>query len=117
VRAGELRHRLTVQQRTQVSDGHDGFTESWASVAGRVRMPGRVKPLQGRELERAQQVDKRISHTVELRYWRAYRADLKVGATRLVYHDRSDRTFEVIGPPVDVGELHEKLLMTCTELA
>jgi SPP1 family predicted phage head-tail adaptor len=116
VEAGELRHRLTVQTRTEVSDGHDGFTESWNAVPKRTRIAGKVRPLQGRDLERAKQTDARISHEVTVRYWHDYRTELAGGRARLIYHDRTDRTFEIVAPPVDVEERHEQLVLQCREL-
>lgn len=117
--AGELRHRVTVQTRTEVSDGHDGVNETWSAL--RSRVAARVDPLLGRDLERARQIDPRISHQVSLRYWAAYQADLKGGRSRLVYHPTAsasdDRTFEIVTPPIDVNERHEELSVLCREAA
>jgi len=115
VPAGELRQRVTVQMKAETSDGHDGVTEAWSLV--RARIAAKVKPLQGRELERAKQIDPRVSHEVTLRYWRNYRDDLDGGRGRLLYHDRSDRTFEIVSPPVDVDERHEQVVVFCRESA
>jgi SPP1 family predicted phage head-tail adaptor len=115
LRAGELRQRVSIQTRTETSDGHDGYTESWATVHS--RWPAMVAPLVGRDLERARQIDPRLSHHVTLRYWLDYATDLKGGRARLVYHDVSDRTFEVIGPAIDHDERHEMLTFTCREVA
>lgn len=112
--AGALRQRVSVQVRTETSDGRDGFTESWATRHS--RRPARVTPLMGRDLERARQIDPRLSHAVALRYWRTYSADLDDGQVRFLYHDVSDRTFEVIGPPLDVDERHVELQFTCREV-
>ena len=122
--AGELPHRVTIQARGEVSDGHRGFTHLWPPDGGttvRARVPAKVEPLQGRDLERARQVDPRISHAVTLRYWRAYRADLAGGRTRLVYHPSSisadDRLLEIVGAPIDVEEAHVKVVVPCREVA
>ena len=80
--ASDLPHRLTLEARTEVSDGHDGFTETWAAV--RRRIAAKVEPLQGRDLERARAVDPRISHEVTLRYWRAYQVDLDGGSAAVL---------------------------------
>lgn len=113
----ELRHRVTVQARTEIQSG-DGVVVTWDAV--RERVAAMVKPLQGRDLERANQVDPRISHLVAMRYWRDYRTDLSGGRARLVYHPSSlsddDRVFEIIGAPIDVHERHERIEMNCREL-
>lgn len=115
--AGELRQRVSVQVKAKISDGHDGFKkDQWSSLLDRVA--ARVKPLQGRDLERAQQIDARISHEVTLRYWRAYRTQLNGGRCSLLYHDGiADRRFEIVAPPIDVDEAHVQLRMLCREAA
>lgn len=113
--SGELRQRVTIQARTEVSDGHDGFTVTWAVALSRV--PAKLTPLRARDLERARQVDPRISHEVTVRYWQNYPADLDGGRARLIYHDVADRVFEIIGPPIDIDERHEFLTLTCREAA
>lgn len=115
--ASDLRQRVTLEARTEVSDGHDGYTETWAAV--RRRIAAKVQPLQGRDLERARQVDPRISHEVTLRYWRAYQSDLDGGRTRVVYHPTSvaadDRTLEIVSAPVDIQERHAAIVLQCRE--
>lgn len=113
---GDLRQRVTVQRRIDTSDGHDGFTETWTTV-NPARRSAQVLPLEGRDLERARQVDPRISHQVTLRYWRAYQTDLAGGRTRVIYHDVTDRTFEIVSPPLDVEENHVWVQMQARELA
>jgi len=101
--AGDLRHRVTVQSLTEVSDGHDGLSSSWGDTA-RTRLAARVRPLAGRDLERARQVDARASHEVTLRFWARYATDLAGGRSRLVFHDGAvgDRVLELIEPPREI---------------
>ena len=113
--SGTLRHRVTVELRTDVSDGHDGVVETWAALHARI--PAMISPLHGRDLERARQIDPRISHEVALRFWRSYHDDLASGRARLVYHDTEDRTFEIVAPPLDVDERHIELRLMCQESA
>lgn len=100
--AGDLKHRITLQALTETSDGHDGYTQTWANIAP-ARRAAMVRPLRGRDLERAQQIDPRATHDVILRFWRTYSTDLDGGRARLVFHDGDvgDRTFEIVGPPVE----------------
>ena len=113
--AGELRHRVSVEVKSKVSDGHDGYLpDQWAPV--QARLAARVKPLAGRDLERARQIDPRISHEVTLRYWKSYRNDVNGGRSRLVYHEVTNRVFEIVAPPVDVEERHVQLTLLCREL-
>jgi SPP1 family predicted phage head-tail adaptor len=113
--AGDMRQRVTIEMQSKQSDGHDGWDIVWAPV--HTRIPAKVRPLIGRDLERARQIDPRITHDVSMRYWRNYRNDLDGGRARLIYHDINDRTFEIIGPPVDEEEAHVKIVQTCKEAA
>jgi SPP1 family predicted phage head-tail adaptor len=119
VRSGELRHRVTIQTRTETQDSHGDFIETWAVV--RARVPAFVRPLTGRDLETAKQVDPQISHEVRLRYWQGYWNELKGGRARLTYHPTNtaaqDRVFEIIGPPIDVDERHAEIRVFTREAA
>jgi SPP1 family predicted phage head-tail adaptor len=110
MRAGELRHRVTITGANEVSDGHHGFTDAPIVIAKRV--PASVETLSGRELETAQQIDPRSTHAVRLRY----RTGVKAGQA-LTYHDGrvGDRPFEIVAPPQDVDERHRELNLLCRE--
>lgn len=116
MRAGDLRHRVTVQSLTEASDGHDGIVQTWANAVPRV--PARVEPLVGRDLERSRQIDPRASHLVTMRFWYDYLTDLDAGRSRLVFHDGrvGDRTFEIVEVPREV-EPRVSLVMTVKEAA
>lgn len=118
VRAGDLRDRVSIEVRTETSDGHDGFTETWA-VRHR-RWAAGVKELTGRDLERARQVEPRTSIEVTFRHWAAFREDLDGGRVRLKVHESGDadddRTLEIVGPPVEV-ERRIKVTVPCREAA
>ncbi len=110
MQAGALRHRVTVQARTDTPDGKGGFVEGTATVCARV--PAQITPLSGRELERAMQIDPRSTHQVVMRY----RPDVQA-RQMLIFHDGlTDRTFEIVGTPTDEDELHRQLTMLCKEL-
>lgn len=113
--AGALPHRVSIQLLSEQSDGKDGYVDDLTTVHRRI--PARVRPLLGRDLERAHQVDPRITHEVTLRYWRNYANDLMGGRSTIVYHDSTDRVFDIIGPPIDVEEQHIELRQTCKEAA
>lgn len=65
MRAGQLRHRLKLQEATETRDGHGGITRDWETYTVRW---GSVEPLRGRELFAAQQVNAEITHRVRLRH-------------------------------------------------
>ena len=111
---GDLIHRITIETRTETSDGHDGFTETW--TAGPSRIAALVRSLAGRDLERAHQIDPRASHELTLRFWQAYDTDLDGGRARVIWHDAvtGDRTLELVEPPREVS-LREWLAMVVRE--
>lgn len=116
--AGDLPDRVSIEVRTEASDGHDGLTETWAAL--HKRWAASVRDLIGRDLERARQVDPRISIEVDFRYWRAFRDDLDGGRVRLKVHSTSDeandRTLEIVAPPVE-AERRWKVTVSCREAA
>lgn len=107
-------HRVTIETRTEVSDGHDGFTEQW--VAQRARIAASIQMLAGRDLERAKQIDPRATYELRLRFWLNYRTDLAAGRARIIWHDGNlgDRTLEVVEPPRET-ERRMALTMICKE--
>jgi len=119
VPAGERRDRVSVQVRTEVPDGHDGFLETWA--IRHHRWSARARALSGRDLERARQVDPRVTWEIVFGWWRAFRADLDGGRARLLYHPTSisddDLTLEIVTPPVDVEGKRHDVLVLCREAA
>jgi SPP1 family predicted phage head-tail adaptor len=115
--AGDLMQRVTIQTGTEASDGHRGKTLTWADTAY-TRVPAKVVPLLGRDLERARQTDPRASHEVTIRYATAYVTTLNGGRARLVWHDGNagDRTLELIEAPREV-ERRVALAMIAKEAA
>jgi head-tail adaptor len=116
--AGTLQDRVSIQARTETSDGHDGLVETWATLHG--RWSAAVRELRGRDLERARQADPRTSIEVDFRYWRAFRDDLDGGRVRLLVHPTmqsdDDRVLEIVGPPVE-SERRVMVTVPCREAA
>lgn len=111
MRGGSLRHRITVEAHVETDDGHGGFVENVSVVCARVNAC--IEPLNGRELDRAMQIDPRSTHTVTMRF----RSDV-LARHIVIYHDgRTDRRFEVISSPTDDGERKRQMTMVCKELA
>lgn len=65
-RAGRLRRRVTIEQKTAGSpDAAGERTDTWSEFATRY---ARVVPLTGRELYTAQQTYAEATHRIEIRY-------------------------------------------------
>lgn len=102
--AGQLRHRVTIQQLTRVEDEGGGHEENWADVA---TVWAAIKPMRGSERYEAQQVQSTLTHKVTIRY----RAGIKP-QMRILY---GNRIFEVEAV-IDVDERHKWLELLCSEV-
>lgn len=68
MRAGDLRHRVEIQEPSDSRDAHGGITRTWNTVATRW---ARIEPLSGRELFQAQQVEARTRVRITMRPYAA----------------------------------------------
>lgn len=86
MRAGGLRHRITIQSVTETSDGMGGFTEAWATY---VTAWADIKPVKGEEaLEH-----KKLEHELVHRIWTRYISGITT-KMRIVW---GTRTMRIIG--------------------
>ena len=67
MRAGPLRHQITLQRRSRAGDtfGDSRGTDTWTDLA---TVRADVRPLRGREFFEAQQVKSEVTHKVVMRY-------------------------------------------------
>ena len=66
MQAGNLRHRVTIQQVTETRDDMGGVTQTWSTFAANLH--AEIAPLSGRELLLARQVNAETTHRIRLRY-------------------------------------------------
>lgn len=104
MRAGQLRHRVTIQQFTQTQNEYGEIVEGWTTFA---TVWAAVEPLRGREFWDAQQLNAEVTARIRLRYLSG------VGPTMRVVYD--GRTFEV-DSVIDVDERHRELQLMCKEV-
>jgi SPP1 family predicted phage head-tail adaptor len=87
MRAGDLRHRVTFQQRATGDDARDGAQlTTWVDVLASV--PVAISPLNGRELMAAKAVQSEVSHQIDLRYHPLLANPKEVAAMRIVFGTR-----------------------------
>ena len=100
MRAGNLRHRGTVQSQTHADDGRGGKVRgAWSAVSGMSRIPCEVVPLSGDERINAGAVQSDVTYTVRMRYRTGVKANM-----RLVWHaNDGDRNLHFTGAPAIVG--------------
>jgi SPP1 family predicted phage head-tail adaptor len=108
MRAGKLRHRVTLQSPTGSRDAVGERVTTWTNVAEDV--PAEIEPISGREQFLAAQRQATTSHIVRLRYasmWAAMDA-----SWRVLF---GSRVFTIDAPPKNVGESDVELILQCTE--
>ena len=104
--AGDLRERVTIQQRAEALDAIGENTGGWVDPPP----SGSAEPLSGNEYFAAGQQQQ----TVDVRFPHPLQADV-TGLMRVVW--RGD-AHDIVGPPIDAGGRHEYLeLMTVKESA
>jgi len=102
--AGVLRHRIQIQSESNARDANGGVIKSWNTVATRW---GKIRPLSGRELIAAEQVDSRVTHEITIRYY--------PGLTSLFRLVHDSRVFNISSPPRDIDERKKVMILQATE--
>lgn len=104
MRAGALRHRITIQQKTIGTDAFGGPTETWADVC---TVNASIEPLNGRELILAQSVNAETTERIRIRYRSGITA-----AMRIVF---GARLFNITAPPINPEERNRELILMVSE--
>ena len=65
MKIGELRHRVTIQEKTVTIDTYGGEVVAWADVA---TVWAAVEPLSGREFLEGGRLENEINHRIRIRY-------------------------------------------------
>jgi SPP1 family predicted phage head-tail adaptor len=108
MRAGSLRHRVTIQARATTRDTLGGQANDWADVA---TVWADVSPISGRERLAAQAGRAELSHTVTIRYQRQFSDPVEMAKRRIVYGARVLN----IEASRDVDERHFDIELSCSE--
>ena len=66
MRAGRLRHTISIQERVAVRDAFAGVSDQWTDVF--TNMPASIEPLAGRELYSAQQHHSDVTVRIRVRH-------------------------------------------------
>lgn len=103
VRAGRLRHRVTVQSQATVQNAYGEGVRSWSNVA---EVWAEVSPISARELFAAAQAQATTTHRITIRY----RNDV-TASCRVKFGTRYFAIDGVMNP----DERNDRLLLLCTE--
>ncbi len=105
MRAGKLRHRITIQQRSESArDDYGAPTYAWSTLATRWAS---IEPLRGQERFIADQTQSGVTHRVRLRYLSGVKPEMRF--------DYDGRTFE-IAQVLNRDELGAELELLCFEV-
>lgn len=104
LRAGTLRHRITIQRKTATRDDYGGESTTWEDFATNVA--AEIRPLSSRELVAARGVQSETTHEITIRYRPGITA-----AMRAVYNGRIFN-FAV---PMNTEERNVELVISATE--
>ena len=97
---------MTIQKVTISRDSNTGEpSETWSTLG---KAWAEVKPLSGRELFAAQQVEAQVTHQVTMRYRDDVMPDMRIS------HNSRVLNIEI---PINVGERGRELQHLCTEVA
>lgn len=66
MRAGNLRHRITVERRTLTADDMGGFTESWDTL---VSLWASINSVREKEYVESMQLTGEVMYNVKIRYY------------------------------------------------
>ncbi len=104
--AGLRQHKVTLISLSRTRDAYGQSTVSTATVADFYMS---IQPLRGQERILSMQVQPEATHKLRMLY------DSRISAeSRLLF---GTRTFEVLGPPINIDERGRELELTCKELA
>lgn len=103
MRAGELRHLITIQQRSVSRDEFGAESEAWGTFS---QVWAKVQPLSGQELEHGQAMHSDTTHKVTIRHLSGVTTEMRI------VHD--SRTLEILSV-VNRDERNIQLEMLCRE--
>lgn len=104
MKAGALRHKVTIQSKTITTDGSGGPVETWADFA---TVHASIEQLSGREMIAAQAVNSETTGKIRIRYLAGVTADMRV-----VF---GTRLFSITAPPINPDERNRELILMVSE--
>ena len=90
MRAGKLRHKITIQDYTESQNGYGAVTKTWSDYA---TLWASIEPIRGREFWESQQINAEVTAKITIRYL----ADINP-KMRVKYGNRIFEIISVINP-------------------
>jgi SPP1 family predicted phage head-tail adaptor len=107
MRAGRLRHRITIQHQVVTTGAQGSKKPSWVDLIANI--PAEYEPLRGRDFVAANREQTELSAKFTLRYRRDIEENMRV-----VFHDGAVNVpFDIVGKPIDVKGRRIYLELMC----
>lgn len=104
MRAGRLRHVITIQKMTETKDSYGAPVKSWENFAV---VRAAIEPLNGREFFAAQSVRKENTIRFRLRYVAGLTEDMRI------IHD--SKSYHMIAPPINNDLRNNEITIMATD--
>ena len=104
MKIGDLRHRVTIQEKAVTIDAYGGEVVTWSTVA---TVWAAVEPLSGREFLEGRRLENEINHRIRIRY--------REGLTPSMRVTWGDRAFDVEAV-TDRASRRREIWLMCREL-
>lgn len=103
MRAGKLRHRITIQLKVQTTAAMGTKVVSWATFLDKV--PAEFEPLRGREFVAAHQDQSELTAVFRIRFRSDITSDMRVLF--------GGEPFDIVGQPIDWKGRRQMLELMC----
>ena len=87
----DLRHSVTIQERTLTADGQGGSTESWSTFTTAWVA---IEPTSAAQQFYAQHLKHRVTHKITARYFSGLTSDMRIIFGSRTFHVRGYRDLE-----------------------
>lgn len=104
MRSGELRNRITIQQKSVTRDTYGGETVTWTDVA---TVWAAVEPISGREYFSSQQIQAEVTTRIRIRH--------KTGITPVMRVSWGTRLYDIISV-IEINERNREIHLMCKEV-
>ena len=95
MRAGQLRHLVTIESRSATPDTYGEPAQTWSTL--HANQPASIEPLSGRELIAAQAVQSDVTHRVRMRYVAGVETKHRIAFGSRVFDIRAIRNIDERG--------------------
>src|SRR4051812_36947279 len=113
MRAGELRRRVRIQQRSTAQDSFGQQGTVWTDLLTGV--PANIQALSGRELLAAQAIVAEVTHTISVRFARALADPIATARMRVVYVTPAATQYFAILSAQILEEKNRQIDLLCVE--